>query len=226
MRIGLFGGTFDPIHWGHLVVAEAARESLGLQRLLVAPAALPPHKEGSGGAGPEDRLAMVRAALEGQDGLEPCDVEFQREGPSFTIETARLLQADLNPRDELLILTGLDAFLEIQTWREYQELLRLCPMGILTRPGAPVEALDRLPTDWIEPGRRPSSLAGLDEPILLSPADGPYRILLVPVPKIGLSSSLIRRRVAAGRSIRFLVPPVVESMIRSRGLYRIPPPSD
>lgn len=190
MRIGLFGGTFDPPHLGHLVVAQDAWWQLSLDRVLFIPAAVPPHKRGRSRSPAAMRLELLRAATDGDPRFEVCDVELRREGPSYTVDTLREL-GDRFPGAELFLLLGADQFRELATWREPLEVARLARLVSLSRAG--VEA--------------PQSGLG--------PA---YRAL--EVTRVDVSSTEIRRRVAAGEPIRYLVPAAVEALIRRNGLYR------
>jgi nicotinate-nucleotide adenylyltransferase len=217
MRIGLFGGTFNPVHMGHLRSALEVQEGAGLDRVILIPAAVPPHKGCAELAGAAERLEMIAAAVEGVPGLAVSDVETRREGPSFTIETVRHYR-DLEPQAELFLIVGLDAFLEIDTWRSFRELLALVPLIVISRPaaGAPPElaAVERFLRARISPECD------------LDPASGAWRapgirgIRVFPVTGLEVSSSRVRALVAAGRSIRFLVPETVMTYIQSRGLYR------
>ena len=141
MRIGILGGSFDPIHHGHLILARAAREELGLDRVVFIPAHLSPHKTDSKPATSEDRLAMVRLAIDGEDGFAASDIELQRPAPSYTVDTLRELRA-AHPEDELLLLIGADNVAKFDTWREPQEIRRLAQIAVLDR-GA-----HRTPHDW------------------------------------------------------------------------------
>lgn len=189
-RLGVFGGTFDPPHVGHLVVARDAAERLGLDRLLLVVAARPPHKPTAGRTPPEIRLEMVRVAVAGDGVLEASDAELERPGPSYMVETLREL-ADRSGAT-LFLLIGVDQWREIRTWKDAREIGRLATIAVLARGGEDPASID--------PG------VGLSyEP--------------VPVTRIDVSSSEIRARVREGRSIRYLVPAAVEEIIRSRALY-------
>lgn len=137
MRTGIFGGSFDPIHHGHLILARAAREELGLDRILFVPANVSPHKTETKPATPQDRLAMVRAAIEGEDGFMASDIELERPAPSFTVETLRELH-ELHPRDEFVLLIGADNVAKFDTWREPDEIRRLARIVVLDRAGSKV----------------------------------------------------------------------------------------
>ncbi|HET7292587.1 MAG TPA: nicotinate-nucleotide adenylyltransferase [Vicinamibacteria bacterium] len=187
MRAGLLGGTFDPIHLGHLRAAENAREALALDRVAFVPAAQPPHRPPPVSSA-RDRFAMVALATAGHSAFYPSDAELEREGPSYTVDTLRAWRA-LRPQDELVLVVGSDAFLEMGTWREAEALFTLCTVAVVARPG---EALP--------PGPGPS--------------------VAVSGPGLQVSSSEVRRLLAAGQSVRYLVPEAVADYIEKRGLYR------
>ncbi len=136
MRIGLFGGTFDPVHFGHLRAALEVKEGFGLARVFLIPAAAPPHKAREGVAPAGDRLRMVELAVDGEPGLMPSDVEIRREGPSYTIDTVTHFQREFAGVAEVFLIVGLDAFLEIDTWKSFRELLALVPVIVISRPDA------------------------------------------------------------------------------------------
>jgi nicotinate-nucleotide adenylyltransferase len=184
MRIGVFGGSFDPIHHGHLILARAALEELGLDRILFIPANLSPHKTETKPATAQDRLAMLQLAVEGQPEFEACDLELHRPPPSYTVETLRELKS-LHPNDEFTLLIGADNVAKFETWREPDEIRRLAKIAVLDR------ANHGAPHAW---------------PVIRRLVD--------------ISSTDIRTRVAAGRSIRYLTPDPVCDYIAARGLYR------
>lgn len=190
MRIGLFGGSFDPPHIGHAIVAQYALERLELGRVLFVPAARPPHKRERRLAPAEVRAEMVGAMIAGDPACSVDDMEFRREGPSYTVDTLRGL-VRLHPSDDLVLLLGADQFGEFHTWREPAAIERLAEIAVLDRGGGP--------------------------------AAGPavnVRHTRVGVPRIEVSSSEIRARVAAEKSIRYLVPAPVLEIIEREGLYR------
>jgi len=187
VRVGLLGGTFDPIHLGHLRAAENAREALALERVAFVPAAQPPHRMAPSGSA-RDRFAMVALATAGHAGFFVSDAELDRDGPSYTVDTLRAWRA-LRPADELVLVVGSDAFVEMGTWRESESLFALCTVAVVARPG---EAL----------------------PL------GPGPAVPVSGPSLPVSSTEIRRRVAEGKSVRYLVPEAVADFIEKRGLYR------
>jgi nicotinate-nucleotide adenylyltransferase len=196
-RIGLFGGTFDPIHHGHLILAELCREQLRLDRLEFVVAADPPHKPDGALASFTHRATMVRLALDGSDGLAVNESEATRAGPSYTVDTLRQRLADA-PNDDLWFLVGADSLRDLPSWREPEAIIRLVRLAVVARPGVAIgrEAI-------------PESVPGLRE-----------RVDWVEAPLIELSSTVLRDRVQRGCTIRFQVPRAVESYIAAKGLYR------
>lgn len=138
MRIGILGGSFDPIHHGHLILARAAREELGLDRVIFVPAHVSPHKTGTPPAAPEDRLAMVRLAVENEPGFEASDIELRRDPPSFTVDTLREFK-DRHPDDELVLLIGADNAKGFHTWKDPDGIGRLASLAVLDRAGGASE---------------------------------------------------------------------------------------
>lgn len=200
-RVGLYGGTFDPIHAGHLIVARAVRERLSLGRLILIPSAQPPHKSLHRVTDASHRLAMTRLAVEGQPGLEVSDCEIRRTGPSYTIDTVGRFRQELGPEAEMVWLIGADSLRELAGWHRVDELVGACRIVVAARPGwespdlSPLRA--RLRPEQIE-----QLIAGRLE-----------------TPRIDISSTDIRSRVACGLSIRWLVPEAVERYIFEHRLY-------
>jgi nicotinate-nucleotide adenylyltransferase len=220
MKIGLFGGTFNPIHFGHLRAALEVREGCGLDRVLLIPAAVPPHKESGPLAAAADRLRMIELAVEGEPGITVSDVEIRRGGPSYTVDTVRYFRRELPDGADIFLIVGLDAFLEIDTWKSFRELLALVPVIVISRPdaahrgaGSEREAVADFIRSRISPQR---TLSG-DSAVFS--AEGVRGVTLFPVTALDVSSSRIRDLAAAGRSIRFLVPEPVRQHIKDRGLY-------
>ncbi|MCC7360854.1 MAG: nicotinate (nicotinamide) nucleotide adenylyltransferase [Anaerolineales bacterium] len=196
MRLGLFGGTFDPPHLGHLALAAAARDQLALDRVLWIVTADPPHKDDS--ISPIDqRLALVAAAIAGHPHFELSRIEIDRPGPHFAADTARLLSAQ-RPADDLIYLMGGDSLRDLPTWGRPRELLAHCTLGVLRRPG-----------DHVDLAALEASLPGLSQ-----------RVAFIDMPRVPISASAVRDRVAAGLPIAGLVPPLVAELIRTFGLYR------
>ena len=194
-RLGVMGGTFDPIHLGHVAMAEAGADCARLDRVLVVPAGVPPHRRAAT-ATAADRLEMCRIATAGHPRLEVSDVELRRAGPSYTVDTLRAL-AEEHPNAELHLLLGWDAAREIRTWRDPDEVMRLARLVVVTRPGYPTPAVDDV------------RAAGLD----------PDRVLLCDVPTPPVESTDVRRVVEQGGSLAGLIDPAVESYLRRHRLY-------
>lgn len=198
-RLGIMGGTFDPIHLGHLVAAEAAREQFGLDRVVFVPARLPPHKLDQLISPAEHRSAMVLLATMNHPRFVVSRVELDRPGPSYTVDTLRLLRQEY-PVATLFFITGADAVLDFDNWREPVELLRLCHMVVVSRPGCDRERLrEKVDSLERETGCRIEELAA---------------------PALDISSRELRRRVAEGKSLRYLVPREVRDYVLKHGLYR------
>ena len=197
-RLGILGGTFDPPHVGHLWLGSLAADALDLDRVLFMPAAQPPHKGGRLITRATDRLLMTRLAIQADTAFELCPIEMERTGPSYTIDSVAELKRGY-PGAQLYLVMAADSLAQIDTWREPDRLL------------AEVE--------WIvgpRPGSAPPDRSGLEDRF---GADA-VRIHLLTGPSLDVSSSDIRRRVAAGHTIRYLVPRNVEELIIDRGLYR------
>ncbi len=198
-RIGILGGTFNPVHLGHLVLAQDARERFELDRVLLVPCASPPHKDARDLAPAAHRLAMLEAAVEADPALEVSAIEIERGGVSWTVETLRELRAR-HPDADLVFVIGADTLRELRTWRRIEEIFTLCRFAVITRPG-------------VAPAGDPDEL-GLPEPQA-------RRLLAAVVPghDIGISSSDIRMRVAEGLAVRYLVPDTVALYIAEHRLY-------
>lgn len=200
-RIGVLGGTFNPVHLGHLVMAQDALEAFSLDQVLWVPSCIPPHKREGEVAPPEQRLAMLERALGDHPAFQVSDIEIRRAGVSFTVDTLRQLQVE-RPGHEWFFIIGADTLLELHTWKEIGTLLTLCRFITVARPGA---ALDRGAPDAL---RLPRAAA--------------QRLLddVVTGHLIGFSATEVRQRVRAGRSIRYLVPAPVAAYIADRRLYQ------
>jgi len=197
MRLGVFGGTFDPIHNGHLVAAEDVRARLNLDKVLFVPAGLPPHKLDHDISPTRHRIAMLRLAVEPNPGFGISRMDVDRHGPCYTVETLALLHQEYGPGTELFFLMGMDSLADILMWRDPERLIRLAQIVVVGRPGfqADVDELDKV-------------LPGANE-----------RIQVVDTPQLEISSSDIQQRVREGLPIRYLVPEAVEAYIREHKLY-------
>jgi nicotinate-nucleotide adenylyltransferase len=204
MRLGLFGGTFDPIHLGHLILAESCREALGLDRVWFVVAGAPPHKRGDR-TPVADRLEMARIAVAGHPAFEVSEIEARGPGPPYSYATLEAVRLD-RPDDELFFLIGGDSLVDLPGWRRPERIAELATIVVVGRPGAAIG---------------PAAGAGSGPGSGGSPGafDLASRVRVVESPLIDIASSDLRRRVAEGRSIRYRVPRGVEAYIRGRGLY-------
>ncbi len=195
-RIGVLGGTFDPVHNGHLYIANALREALGLERVIWVPAGRPPHKAGQIVSKDRDRLAMLDLALAGSTSDQLSMIDIDRSGPSYTADTLEILAERFTPA-RLFFLMGEDSLRDLPTWHDPERLLGVAELAVAARPGVD---------------------ADLESVARHVPAV-PGRVHLVPTAEIAISSSEIRQRVRDNQSIRGLVPAPVEAYIRDHGLY-------
>jgi nicotinate-nucleotide adenylyltransferase len=223
MRLGLLGGSFNPIHFGHLGIARDAREKLGLDRVVFIPSGTPPHKQDKELAPAKDRYEMVRLAIAGTDSFDLSDFELRRGGKSYSIDTVRELQQHYGSSTDLYFLIGLDAFLDFPTWREPAALLRACRFVVISRPGQSYRSLAGLP---MLPPLAPDLLAQLDsrevDRLDIPLPSGPG-IICLPLPPCPISASDIRRRIRDGMPRANLLPPPVESYILHHRLYQEDP---
>jgi nicotinate-nucleotide adenylyltransferase len=197
--IGILGGTFNPPHMGHLVMAQEALDQLDLDRVVFMPVAVPPHKEAREDPGAEARLELSRLAVAGDDRFEVSPLEVDRGGASFTVDTLRELH-DVEPEHDLTFIVGGDMAQSLPAWREPEAILSLARLAVAEREGVGREDIVRR---------------------LESLHDG-SRVVFFDMPRIDISSSSIRRRVAEGRPVRYLVPDAVAEAIAEQGLYRQP----
>jgi len=220
MRIGLFGGTFNPVHLGHLRAAVEVRAGFELDEIFLIPAALPPHKVSGEVAAAADRLHMLNLGLGADSGLKVSEVELKRSGPSYTIDTVHHFRQTLPAETRLYLIMGLDAFLEIDTWKSYRELLTQVSLIVINRPsagwrmsGAPWKIMDdyissKLAADYCFSASRSGYLAKGRQPIYV-----------FEVTALDISSTGIRRRIGKGRSINYLVPQQVAEYTGTKGIY-------
>ena len=201
MRIGIFGGSFDPVHYGHLILAELCCEAANLDEVRLVPAAVPPHKQGQGRASAENRIAMLKLAIGGNPKLNVWDEEIRRGGISYTVDTLRSLNKEHDGKADLFFLMGADSLFDLPNWREPAEICRLASIVVVDRPGS--RAVDfSILEDLVDAER-------LEE----------FRELAVEIPQIDISSSRLRERIQAGKSIRYQTPRPVEAFITSADLY-------
>ncbi|UUO08563.1 nicotinate-nucleotide adenylyltransferase [Blastopirellula sp. J2-11] len=200
MRLGIFGGSFSPVHFGHLLLAEYAREQLSLDEVWFVPAAIPPHKLDQQLAADADRVAMLQLAIAGNEAFSVCPLELERGGVSFTVDTLAEI-CKQTPHAELFLLIGGDTLAEFSTWRSPEKVCQLAAPAVMRRPGSPEP-------DW-------SVLA----PYCSTERLAAFAGNLVDVPGVGLSSTEIRRRCAAGETIRYQLPRSVEMYIQTKRLF-------
>ncbi len=200
--VALFGGSFNPIHNGHLIAVRSVAEQIGAARVVFIPSAQPPHKRPADLAEAADRLEMVRRAIAGEDAWEASDCELRRRGPSYTIDTVLGFRDELGGAGELCWVIGADSLAELASWYRVEDLVEICRIVTAARPGWERPDLDVL-------------RMRLDDSQIARLAAG-----ILDTPRIDISATDIRRRVHEGRSIRYLVPDGVREYIRDRGLYR------
>jgi len=213
MKLGILGGTFNPIHLAHLCIAETVYEACGLDRVLFLPAATPPHKEVAADVPFDLRMEMVRAAVKGHRGFDVSDLECRQPGKNYSVHTLELLRRDY-PGAELYFIIGLDSFRDLPDWKDYEKLFELTHLVVVTRPG-----IDSAEPLGLLPVAVQKQFCYSCSPATWRHKKGKSLIFLNETP-LGISSTDIRQRVAAGRSIRYLVPPEVAALIERHGLYR------
>ena len=202
-RIGLIGGSFDPIHVGHLLAAQGAAEQLGLEKVVFIPAKQPPHKKYRRLADFAHRYAMVKIAIRGNPLFAVSDVEMRRGGKSYSIDTIHMLRAEYGADSNLYFIVGADMVRALPTWKHVDELIKLCRFAVVVRPGydyrADLEAIKgRMGAAFVRETKRH----------------------IVTIPPIGVSATQLRRRLRAGKSIRYMAPEGVERYIRKHGPYK------
>ena len=211
-KIGLFGGTFNPIHIGHLRGAEEIQEAFGLEEVIFIPAAIPPHKATGKLIDARHRLEMVKLATAPNPFFSTSDIELSRPGKSYSIDTIRYFHGKVP--DALYFILGRDAFVEIETWKEYQNLFSLCHFIAMTRPGF---------QNTLIPSQLPGSLSHVFQydsnmGVWIHPSG--YKLYFKEITFLDISSTKIRELVEKGRSLRYLLPPEVEAYVQKHGLYR------
>ncbi len=199
MKIGVMGGTFDPIHIGHLAVAEEARRLLSLNKVIFMPAGHPYFKDGTMITPAEDRVRMLELTLIGQPDYALSRLEVERQGPSYAVDSIAKIKAQMDPMDEVFFIMGWDSVMSLPLWYEADRLIRLCRIVAAPRPGYPQPDLLSLALD----------LPGITE-----------RVIVMERPLIDISASLIREKVRRGLSIDGMVLPDVSVYIREKGLYQ------
>lgn len=198
MKRGVLGGTFDPVHNGHLAVAGEVAARLALDEILFVPAGQPQLRAGGPVSAGEHRVQMIRLAIDGEPCYRLTTVEIERAGPSYTVDTIAQLRRQLGDGDELFFILGWDSLAELPRWREPARLVSMCRLVAVPRPGCPLPDLHSL--EVLVPGLTGS-------------------VILLKAPRVDISASEIRRRVAQGLPVRHLVPEPVADYIREQGLY-------
>jgi nicotinate-nucleotide adenylyltransferase len=196
VRIGILGGTFNPPHLGHLVCAQEAYLRLGLTRVILIPARIPPHKPVDEEPGIEHRLELCRLAIQGDERFDVSDLEASREGPSYTVDTLEQLHSRM-PDSELFLVVGGDVAADFSSWREPERVLSLAALAVAERPGTGRAAVERA----------------------IAPLAGGERASYFDMPEIGVSSTMLRERVRSGEPTRYLMPDAVRSYIDRHHLY-------
>lgn len=199
-KICIFGGTFNPIHFGHLIVAETVRESFKLDRMLFVPSGIPPHKSQNEVTGAEHRYAMLECAVRSNPYFEASRVEIDREGYTYTVDTLNSLSSLYGDAAELYFMIGADVICELTTWKNFREIFKKCRFIAVKRPGCDIGSAE----------------SGIEQ---LKEQYGAL-ISIVDAPLVDISSTTIRERLKAGNSIKYLVPQCVEEYINKNGLYR------
>jgi len=213
MITGLYGGTFNPIHFGHLRTAEEIYERFGMKEIVFIPAANPPHKDARDAVDPNHRLKMVGLGLTGNSHFSVSDIEYRRQGKSYSIDTVRELRR-LRPNETLAFILGMDAFLEIHTWHKFEEIFAECDFIVTTRPGAAKVSCQQAFPDSIAkvmkrkgPGREWTHPSG-------------RRVVFTEVTNLDISATALRALVREGKSVRYLLPIRVNQYINDHGLYK------
>lgn len=220
-KIAIFGGTFNPIHQAHLRAAVEIREGFGLDAVYLIPSASPPHKARADLAPAADRMAMVQAAIAGHGGLRASDIELKRQGPSYTIDTVCAFRRHLPKRAWLYLIMGLDAFLEIETWKSYEDLLHIVPLIVINRPddqGRVQPSLNHAVSELLNQGGLQGYTCSLDTPCFTHCEKQP--IFTFKVTPMSISATHIRDQLRQRHAIDFLVPDAVRNYIDAKGLYQ------
>ena len=208
MTLGVLGGTFDPVHNGHIAAAAAAQQVLGLESIVLVPSRIPPHRADPVGANAEHRYAMAALAAAQRPGWSVSRIEIDRDGPSFTYDT--LVELKQQTSSQIFFVLGADAFAEIATWSRYPDVLALANFVVVSRPGITLDSLrDRVPSAF--PSVAPKASDGQ--------SSAQTRVILVEARTPDISSTDIRRRVRTGESLRGLVPDPVASYLQTHRLY-------
>ena len=225
MRTGLFGGTFNPVHTGHIAVSREIKAVFGFDRMIIVPSSVPPHKCAVDIADADHRFEMTRKAFKDKSGYSVSDIEIRRRGPSYTVDTVDHFKGNLKTGDELYLILGMDAFLEIDTWMSYMELFERVPMVVMSRPGYGEEDESKrgvVPHDIIEGFIKNKISSGYT----LTKSKNAYEhealkpVYLSHITPVDISATDIRHNIRKGKPVTGLVPKVVEDYIMEKGLYK------
>ncbi len=197
-RIGIFGGSFNPLHHGHLIAAEFAAETIGLQLVLFAPMVHPPHRDGKALASIEHRLAMIEMAIADNDRFQLTLVDVERPGPHYSVDTVEILEQQY-PNSELYFVMGGDSFKSFPKWHRPNEIVQHCRLAVMRRPS----------TRPVQPDMHEDVMPGLQ-----------HRVDMVEAPPIGISATRVREQLSIGKSVRYLVPNPVLDYVHDNNLYR------
>ncbi|MGB7918555.1 MAG: nicotinate-nucleotide adenylyltransferase [Desulfobacterales bacterium] len=220
MHIGLFGGTFNPVHIGHLRAALEVVEKFPLDECYLVPSATPPHKAAGDLVDANIRYDMIYRAVAGQAGLKVSDIELKRAGPSYTVDTIRLFRETLPKSDRLYLIVGLDAFLELDTWKSYRTLLKSVAFIVMSRPERGLERSSdrwRALNDFLRQVISEEYTGSEERSVFSHPQLMPIHVINVTM--LDISSSRIRKLIRSGCSVRYLLPAEVLDIVHSRGLY-------
>ena len=213
MRTGLMGGSFDPVHAGHLLAASRVAEKLSLDEVVFIPARVSPHKDSRGAAAPSHRLSMLELCTRGDPRLRVCDTELRRPAPSYTVDTLRIL-GERRPSDELYFIAGTEVFSEIDSWKDFGEIFRLANFVVVRRPGHRADD-SPIPLALENDFRYSYGEDGME--VLIHSSSN--RLIFLDIDGVEISSTEVRRRARGGLSLEFLVSPEVERYIAENGLY-------
>lgn len=219
-RLGLFGGTFNPIHLGHVQVVREVKAGFDLDKILIIPSALPPHKKLNSVVAAEDRLEMIRLAFSNDPTFVISDIELKRSGPSYTIDTVRHFKSISPENTKLYFILGMDAFWEIDTWKSYDDLFDLIPFIVMSRP---ISGENRTQSEWKSLNNYLQSTISKGYTFSVSQSSFIHikkqPVCVFNVTPVDISSTTIRERIKEGRSIKQLVPEIIEEFIKAKGLY-------
>jgi len=214
-RRGIFGGTFNPIHMGHLTCCEEVRSSFNLENVIFIPSATPPHKESSEIISASYRYKMVKLGINENTFFEVSNIEMRNTGKSYSINTVFEFKSIFGEKVTLFFIIGLDAFLELETWKDPEELITLCHFIVMLRPGFKFESINETLPNYI----KDRIVIDVEKEYLINYNNPEKNVILFPVPGIDLSSTLLRNKLRNGESIKYQVPSNVENFIFENNLY-------